>query len=62
MWHKAREYSLDQLLEHPVLGLVMRSMGMDRQSVELLLEGAAEKPDHRPDPTDRLVDAQLVDA
>jgi hypothetical protein len=38
MWHKEREYSLEVLLDHPVLGVVMTSTGIDRRAVELLLE------------------------
>jgi hypothetical protein len=38
MWRKKHEYSLEVLLDHPVLGVVMTSKGMDRRAVELLLE------------------------
>lgn len=38
MWRKEHEYSLEVLLDHPVLGVVMTSKGMDRRAVELLLE------------------------
>lgn len=38
MWRDKKEYSLDALLDHPVLGLVMTSTGIDRRAVELLLE------------------------
>ena len=47
MWRQERKYSLDALLDHPVLALAMRSMGMDRQAVELLLE--APPPVREPD-------------
>ncbi len=54
MWREAHEYSLDALVNHPVLGLVMRSTGMDRRAVELLLEAAQPvrqpEPDHRNEP------------
>jgi hypothetical protein len=40
MWRQEREHSLDALLDHPALGLAMKSMGMDRRAVELLLESA----------------------
>jgi hypothetical protein len=45
MWRKQHEYSLAQLLDHPVLGLVMKSQGMDRRSVELLLEAGEDERD-----------------
>jgi hypothetical protein len=38
MWRREHEYSLELLLNHPVLGVVMTSTGMDRRAVELLLE------------------------
>jgi hypothetical protein len=50
MWRKEREYSPGALIDHPVLSVMMRSMGMDRQSVGLLLEEAAEEHKPRPDP------------
>lgn len=38
MWTQPKEYSLAELLEHPVLGLAMASDGIDRRSLELLLD------------------------
>jgi hypothetical protein len=54
MWRQQREYSLGALLDHPVLGVVMKSTGMDPRVVELLLEAAQRRrqpePDHQNDP------------
>lgn len=54
MWHEEHEYSLDALVDHPVLGLVMIGTGIDRRAVELLLEAASParppEPDRRGDP------------
>lgn len=53
MWRKKREYSLEVLLDHPVLGVVMTSTGIDRRAVELLLDAEqARQParDHFDDP------------
>jgi hypothetical protein len=57
MWRIEHEYSLDALLNHPVLGLVMTSAGMDRRAVELLL-GAAQ-PFRQPEP-DRIGGPSLL--
>ena len=48
MWRKEREYPLETLLDHPVLRVVMKSMGMDRRSVELLTESAEEGDKYQP--------------
>jgi hypothetical protein len=54
MWRKEYEYSLAALVDHPVLGLVMISVGIDRRAVELLLEAVQPirqpEPDRRGDP------------
>ncbi len=54
MWHEEHEYSLDALVDHPVLGLVMIGTGIDCRAVELLLEAASParppEPDRRGDP------------
>jgi hypothetical protein len=54
MWREEHEYSLAALVDHPVLGLVMISTGIDRRAVELLLEAAPPvrqpEPDRRGDP------------
>ncbi len=49
MGTQPKEYSLAELLEHPALGLAMACDGIDRQSLELLLD-AGQAP-HRPKPT-----------
>ena len=38
MFRKSKEYSLTELLEHPVLGLLMTSQGIERRSVELMVD------------------------
>lgn len=38
MFRQAKEYSLAELLEHPVLGLLMTTEGIERRSVELMLD------------------------
>jgi hypothetical protein len=38
MFRKSKEYSLAELLEHPVLGLLMTSQGIERRSVELMVD------------------------
>jgi hypothetical protein len=40
MWCRQHEYSLAELLDHPVLGLLMTGRGMDRRAVALLVEAA----------------------
>lgn len=40
MWRAVKEYRLAQLLDDPVLGLALASQGMERRSIELLLETA----------------------
>jgi hypothetical protein len=52
-----QEYSLDELLEHPALGLAMAEDGIDRQSLDLLLEG--ENTERRP--KRRVPDEPLVE-
>ena len=52
MWRKEREYSLGALLDHPVLRVVIRSMGMDRRSVELLTESAEDGDKRQPRASD----------
>ena len=38
LWGRPHEYSMSELLDHPALGLIMTSAGMDRRALELLLE------------------------
>ncbi len=40
MWRRQHEYSVAELLDHPVLGLLMTGRGMDRRAVALLVEAA----------------------
>jgi hypothetical protein len=52
-----QEYSLDELLEHPALGFAMAEDGIDRQSLDLLLEGEnTERRPKRPIPDEPLVE------
>ncbi len=41
MWRAEKEYRVAQLLDDPVLGLALASRGMERRSIELLLETAS---------------------
>ena len=41
MDHKITEYSLAELVEDPLVGLLMKSDGVDRRSIELLFERVA---------------------
>ena len=43
------DWSLAELIEDPLVGLVMRSDGVDRQSIELLFERVASNTRH-PEP------------
>jgi hypothetical protein len=47
MDHKMTEYSLAELVEDPLVGLLMRSDGVDRRSIELLFERVARSPRYR---------------
>ncbi|MBV8936866.1 MAG: hypothetical protein JO095_13820 [Alphaproteobacteria bacterium] len=38
---KTAEYSLAELVEDPLVGLVMKSDGVDRRNIELLFERVA---------------------
>jgi len=48
MWNRKKEYRLAELLDHPVLTLALCSKGMERRSVELLLEAAGADRDRDP--------------
>ncbi len=52
MWRRDHEYSIAELLDHPVLAMAMRSMGMDRRAVELLLETVEDDTDRQRGRTD----------
>jgi hypothetical protein len=41
MFKESKEYSLAQLLEHPILELMMTGEGMERRCVELMLDSRA---------------------
>jgi len=38
--NSAKEYSLEELLEHPVLGVQMTSEGIDRRCLDLMFDAA----------------------
>ncbi|HXC89047.1 MAG TPA: hypothetical protein VNV18_02680 [Stellaceae bacterium] len=57
MWREKHEYSLDELLDHPVLGLAMTRIGIDRRAVELLLETAPPAREREFEAPDDLVAA-----
>ena len=40
MFTRPREYSLDELLEHPVLSVEMTNRGIERRCCELIFEAA----------------------
>ena len=44
MDHKTTEHSFAELVEDPLVGLLMKSDGVDRCSIELLLERVACSP------------------
>jgi hypothetical protein len=48
MFKEAKEYSLAELLEHPVLGVLMTRAGIERRCVELMLD--TESREHRRSP------------
>ncbi|MGA7260999.1 MAG: hypothetical protein WA709_16640 [Stellaceae bacterium] len=45
MFRGSKEYSLEELLEHPVLGVQMTSEGIDRRCLDLMFDAA--KAQHR---------------
>jgi len=47
MDRKTTEYSLAELVEDPLIGLLMRSDGVDRRSIELLFERIARSDRYR---------------
>ncbi len=40
MFRGSKEYSLEELLEHPILGVQMTSEGIDRRSLDLMFDTA----------------------
>lgn len=49
MFRRSKEYSLEELLEHPVLGVQMTSEGIDRRGLDLMFD-AASAPHRPPEP------------
>ena len=47
MDHGTTEYSLAELVEDPLVGLLMKSDGVDRRSIELLFERVARSARYR---------------
>jgi hypothetical protein len=47
MDYKTAEYSLAELVEDPLVGLLMKSDGVDRRSIELLFERVARSDRYR---------------
>jgi hypothetical protein len=47
MDHQTTEYSLAELFEDPLIGLLMKSDGVDRPSIELLFERVARSGRYR---------------
>jgi hypothetical protein len=47
MDHRTTESSLAELVEDPPLGLLMKSDGVDRRSIELLFERVARSDRYR---------------
>ena len=47
MDHQIAEYSLAELVEDPLVGLLMKSDGVDRHSIELLFERIARSDRYR---------------
>ncbi|HMD63430.1 MAG TPA: hypothetical protein VKF83_05580 [Stellaceae bacterium] len=43
MFRGSKEYSLEELLEHPVLGVQMTSEGIERRSLDLMLNAASRQ-------------------
>jgi hypothetical protein len=41
MLRRAKEYSLEELLEHPVVGIKMTSEGIDRRSLDLMFDATS---------------------
>ena len=41
LFRRSKEYSLEELLEHPVLGVQMRSEGIDRRGLDLMFDATS---------------------
>jgi hypothetical protein len=48
MWQREKEYFISELLDHPALTLMLSGEGLDRRSVELLLETGGDERDCEP--------------
>ena len=42
MFRKAQEYLLDELIEHPILGMQIETGGIERRCLDLMLDGVSE--------------------
>ena len=49
---KSKEYSLTELVEDPLVGLMMKRDGVDRRNIELLFERIASSDRFRTAPSD----------
>jgi hypothetical protein len=47
MNNRTTEWTLVELVDDPLVGLVMKSDGVDRRSIELLFERVARSPRYR---------------
>ncbi len=52
MWRRQHEYSVAELLDHPVLGLLMTGRGIERRAVALLVETAEQVREAKPESRD----------
>ena len=43
MFRRSKEYSLGELLEHPVLGVQMTSEGIDRRCLDLMFDAMSSQ-------------------
>ena len=43
MFRRSKEYSLEELLEHPVLGVQMTSEGIERRCLDLVLDATSSQ-------------------
>jgi hypothetical protein len=41
MFRKSREYSLDELIEHPVLSVQIANEGIERRCLDLMIDGVS---------------------
>ena len=43
MFRRPKEYSLEELLEHPVLGVQISSEGIDRRCIDLMFDATGSQ-------------------